>query len=68
MNRVLRSMKIEDLRDPQLETFKRTIMTEVNKVLPEPLIQGIVVGHLSIKRVASPAAGAATPAATGAGK
>jgi len=50
MNRVLRSTKIEDLRDPQLEVFKRTIMTEVNKVLPEPLIQGIVA-HVTINEI-----------------
>jgi flagellar basal body-associated protein FliL len=41
--KIVRRSSIEDLRDPQLDLFKRNLKTEINNVLPERYIQEIIV-------------------------
>lgn len=41
--KIVRRSSIEDLRDPQLDLFKRNLKTEINNVLPERYVQEIIV-------------------------
>jgi flagellar basal body-associated protein FliL len=44
--KVVRRSSIEDLRDPQLDLFKRNLKTEINNVLPERYVQEIIVADI----------------------
>jgi flagellar basal body-associated protein FliL len=44
--KVVRRSSIEDLRDPQLDLFKRNLKTEINNVLPERYVQEIIVSDI----------------------
>jgi flagellar basal body-associated protein FliL len=41
--KIVRRSSIEDLRDPQLDLFKRNLKTEINNVLPERYVQELIV-------------------------
>jgi flagellar basal body-associated protein FliL len=41
--KIVRRSSIEDMRDPQLDLFKRNLKTEINNVLPERYVQEIIV-------------------------
>jgi|HubBroStandDraft_6_1064221.scaffolds.fasta_scaffold23226_3 flagellar basal body-associated protein FliL len=44
--KVVRRSSIEDLRDPQLDLFKRNLKTEINNTLPERYVQEIIVADI----------------------
>jgi len=44
--KVVRRSSIEDLRDPQLDLFKRNLKTEINNVLPERYVQEMIVADI----------------------
>jgi flagellar basal body-associated protein FliL len=44
--KVVRRSSIEDMRDPQLDLFKRNLKTEINNVLPERYVQEIIVADI----------------------
>jgi flagellar basal body-associated protein FliL len=41
--KIVRRSSIEDLRDPQLDLFKRNLKTEINNVLPERYVQEVII-------------------------
>jgi flagellar basal body-associated protein FliL len=44
--KVVRRSSIDDLRDPQLDLFKRNLKTEINNVLPERYVQEMIVADI----------------------
>jgi flagellar basal body-associated protein FliL len=46
--KVVRRSSIEDLRDPQLDLFKRNLKTEINNVLPERYVQEMIVADIRL--------------------
>ena len=46
--KVVRRSSIDDLRDPQLDLFKRNLKTEINNVLPERYVREIIVADIRI--------------------
>jgi flagellar basal body-associated protein FliL len=44
--KVVRRSSIEDMRDPQLDLFKRNLKTEINNVLPERYVQEMIVADI----------------------
>lgn len=46
--KVVRRSSIEDLRDPQLDLFKRNLKTEINNVLPERYVQEVIVADIRL--------------------